>query len=58
MKEIDASSRPPLPQGVAKRLTELLGRRDRGETLTASELGEVEALIELSELFALLRVRK
>ncbi len=46
-----------LPQGVNKRLHDLLDRQDRGEALTPAERTEAEGLVELSELLSLLRLR-
>lgn len=46
-----------LPEGVQKRLQELLDRQDQGQELTAAERREAEGLIELAELLSLLRVR-
>jgi len=46
-----------LPQGVQRRLQELLDRQDAGRLLTADEKQEAEGLVDLSELLSLLRLR-
>jgi hypothetical protein len=46
-----------LPEGVNRRLHELLDRQDRGETLTPDERQEAEGLVNLAELLSLLRLR-
>ena len=46
-----------LPKGVAKRLRALLDKQDEGQTLTAAEKQEAEGLVDLAELFSLLRLR-
>jgi hypothetical protein len=46
-----------LPEGVNRRLQDLLDRQDRGETLSASERMEAEGLVNLAELLSLLRLR-
>jgi hypothetical protein len=47
-----------LPEGVNRRLHELLDRQDRGETLTPDERQEAEGLVNLAELLSLLRLRE
>jgi len=46
-----------LPQGVNRRLHELLDRQDRGEALTPDERQEAEGLVNLAELLSVLRLR-
>ena len=46
-----------LPRGVDRRLTELLDRQDRGESLSAEEREEAEGLVNLAETLSLLRLR-
>jgi hypothetical protein len=46
-----------LPEGVHRRLQELLDRQDRGTPLTADERAEAEGLVELAEMLSLLRMR-
>jgi hypothetical protein len=46
-----------LPEGVNRRLHELLDRQDRGETLTPDERQEAEGLVNLAELLSLFRLR-
>jgi hypothetical protein len=46
-----------LPQGVYRRLQELLDRQDHGEALTSDERQEAEGLVNLAELLSLLRLR-
>ena len=46
-----------LPDAVAARLQELLDRQDAGQALTAQERQEAEGLVNLAELFTLLRLR-
>lgn len=47
----------PFPEALDRRLHALLDKRDRGEHLTDDEQAEAEALVEVSELLALLRLR-
>ena len=47
----------PLPRGVQARLTDLLDRQDRGETLSDAERAEAEGLVTLAEALSLLRLR-
>ena len=46
-----------LPAGVQARLKDLLDRQDAGHTLSAAEKSEAEGLVNLAELFTLLRLR-
>lgn len=46
-----------LPNGVHQRLQELLDRQDRGEPLSPAEREEAEGLVNLADLFTLLRLR-
>jgi hypothetical protein len=46
-----------LPQGVHRRLQDLLDRQDRGQTLSPAERLEAEGLVELAEWLSLLRLR-
>lgn len=46
-----------LPEGVQRRLQDLLDRQDQGKELTAAERREAEGLVELAELLSLLRMR-
>ena len=46
-----------LPKGVDKRLHSLLDRQDQGVELTTAERLEAEGLVDLAELFSLLRLR-
>ncbi len=46
-----------LPEGVNKRLQELLDRQDSGTELSADERSEAEGLVNLSEMLSLLRLR-
>ena len=46
-----------LPDGVNRRLHQLLDRQDRGEALTPDERQEAEGLVNLVELLSLLRLR-
>jgi hypothetical protein len=53
----EALARVRLPEGVDRRLQALLDKQDRGDALTDDELAEAEGLVELAELFSLLRLR-
>ncbi|HUY89693.1 MAG TPA: hypothetical protein VMV10_13235 [Pirellulales bacterium] len=53
----DDLARFHLPPGVDARLSELLDRQDRGETLSAREREEAEGLVYLAETLSLLRLR-
>lgn len=58
--ELDLPDDAPLfrlPPAVTDRLRLLLDRQDAGEPMTGQELHEAEGLIEMSELFRLLRLR-
>ena len=46
-----------LPEAVAMRLQSLLDRQDEGTPLTADERAEAEGLVDLADLFSLLRMR-
>jgi hypothetical protein len=46
-----------LPEGVQRRLQQLLDRQNQGESLSADERQEAEGLVNLAELFSLLRLR-
>jgi hypothetical protein len=46
-----------LPEGVQKRLQDLLDRQDRGHELTQAERKEAEGLVDLVDLLSLLRAR-
>jgi hypothetical protein len=46
-----------LPEGVNRRLQELLDRQERGGVLTEAERQEAEGLVDLAELLSLLRLR-
>jgi hypothetical protein len=45
-----------LPPGVDRRLTDLLDRQDRGDSLSAEEREEAEGLVNLAETLSLLRL--
>lgn len=53
----DDLARFQLPDGVQRRLQELLDRQDRGDALSADERLEAEGLVNLAELLTLLRLR-
>ena len=46
-----------LPDGVERRLHELLDKQDSGEALTDAERHEAEGLSELNDLLSALRLR-
>ena len=46
-----------LPEGVNRRLQELLDRQDQGDELTPAEREEAEGLVNLAELLSLLQLR-
>jgi hypothetical protein len=46
-----------LPEGVQRRLQELLDRQDAGSALTEQERREAEGLVDLADLLSLLRLR-
>ncbi|MBI4788101.1 MAG: hypothetical protein HY782_13790 [Chloroflexi bacterium] len=46
-----------LPEGVNRRLQELLDRQDNGEILSDAERWEAEGLVNLAEFLTLLRIR-
>lgn len=46
-----------LPEGVERRLQDLLDKQDQGEILTSAERMEAEGLVALSEFLTFLRLR-
>ncbi|HZP83041.1 MAG TPA: hypothetical protein VFB21_15480 [Chthonomonadaceae bacterium] len=46
-----------LPEGVHRRLQDLLDRQDQGQLLTPAERAEAEGLVDLAEWLSLLRLR-
>jgi hypothetical protein len=46
-----------LPEGVQRRLQELLDKQDSGPALTPEEKREAEGLVDLADLLSLLRLR-
>jgi hypothetical protein len=46
-----------LPNGVQRRLKELLDKQDGGHTLSANEKKEAEGLVDMADLLSLLRLR-
>lgn len=46
-----------LPAGVDARLSDLLDRQDRGESLSVEERQEADGLVNLAETLSLLRLR-
>jgi hypothetical protein len=46
-----------LPDGVQRRLQQLLDKQDAGTPLSPEERSEAEGLVDLSELLSLLRLR-
>ena len=64
MRQINLSLKLPgdlsrfrMPKALHRRLHSLLDRQDNGERLSAQERAEAEALVDLAELFTLLRLR-
>jgi len=53
----DDLARFRLPSGVQRRLQQLLDQQDQGHPLSGDELREAEGLVELADLFSLLRLR-
>ncbi len=53
----DDLARFRLPEGVERRLQQLLDRQDEGEPLSAEECREAEGLVNLAEFLSLLRLR-
>ena len=53
----DDLARLRLPEGVHRRLTELLDKQDIGTALTDPERHETQGLVDLAELLSLLRMR-
>jgi hypothetical protein len=45
-----------LPDGLHRRLQDLLDRQDRGQALTSAEQDEAEGLVDISEWLSLLRL--
>jgi len=45
-----------LPEGLHKRLHELLDRQDQGQTLTPQEREEAQGLVDMAEWLSLLRL--
>ena len=46
-----------LPQGVQRRLQDLLDRQDLGQSLTHAEQEEAEGLVDVAEWLSLLKLR-
>jgi hypothetical protein len=46
-----------LPDGVQRRLQQLLDKQDAGTPLSTDEVAEAEGLVDLSELLSVLRLR-
>jgi hypothetical protein len=46
-----------LPEGLHRRLHELLDRQDRGQPLTPEEREEARGLVEMAEWLSLLRLQ-
>ncbi len=46
-----------LPEGVERRLQDLLDKQDQGESLSTAERMEAEGLVALSEFLTLLRLQ-
>ncbi|MCC7424135.1 MAG: hypothetical protein IT428_28040 [Planctomycetaceae bacterium] len=53
----DDMPRLQLPEGVQRRLQELLDRQDQGAPLSEFERSEAEGLVNLAETLTLLRMR-
>ena len=53
----DDLARFRLPEGVQRRLQELLDKQDDGQALSPHEKREAEGLTDLAELLSLLRLR-
>jgi hypothetical protein len=45
-----------LPDGLHRRLQDLLDRQDQGQTLTSAEQDEAQGLVDISEWLSLLRL--
>jgi len=45
-----------LPEGLHRRLQDLLDRQDRGQALTPAEQDEAQGLVDVSEWLSLLRL--
>lgn len=46
-----------LPEGVNRRLQDLLDRQDRGQPLTSAEREEAHGLVDMAEFLSLLRLQ-
>jgi len=46
-----------LPEGLHRRLQDLLDRQDRGQPLSPAEQDEAQGLVDLSEWLSLLRLQ-
>ncbi len=46
-----------LPQGVQRRLQDLLDKQDQGQSLTPAEQEEAEGLVDVAEWLSLLKLR-
>ena len=46
-----------LPEGVQRRLQDLLDRQDEGQALTPTERMEAEGLVDLAEWLSLLKLK-
>ena len=53
----DDLARFRLPDGVQKRLKDLLDRQEAGRALSAEERREAEGLVDLADLLSVLRLR-
>jgi hypothetical protein len=53
----DELGRFRLPQGVNRRLQDLLDKQDRGEPLSRAERKEAQGLVDLAEMLTLLKLR-
>ena len=46
-----------LPEGVHRRLQDLLDRQDQGQSLSSSEREEAQGLVDMAEWLSLLRLQ-
>jgi len=46
-----------LPEGLHRRLQELLDRQDQGQALTSAEREEAQGLVDIAEWLSLLRLQ-
>ncbi len=46
-----------LPQGVQRRLQDLLDKQDQGQSITSAEQEEAEGLVDMAEWLSLLKLR-